>query len=87
MGRRPCDVEQDVLNGYLTALEGSRRENDDGDRRRRSCGVLQSRFATPFTLVDRCSKSTPKTATSAILGDLRRGLQVDRQARQHGAAS
>jgi hypothetical protein len=32
-----------------------------------------SRFPTPFTLMNRCSKNTPKTAISAILEDPRRG--------------
>ncbi len=34
-----------------------------------------SRFPTPFTLVNRCSKSIPKTAISAIFGGLLCGYQ------------
>ena len=49
--------------------------------------MLMSRFATRFTLVDECSKNTPKTAISATFRDLRRSLQAGRLARQSIAAS
>jgi hypothetical protein len=47
---------------------------------------LVSRFPTPFIAVYRCSKSTSKTATSAIFQHVLRGLQAARLARQHVAA-
>jgi hypothetical protein len=45
-----------------------------------------SRFPTPFTPVNGCSKNIAKTVISAILGDLRCGLQAGRLARQHVVA-
>ena len=56
-------------------------------RRAEDRGHLAPRLATPFTLVYRCSKYTPKTAISAIFRGLRRGSQAGRLARQHIAAS
>ena len=54
--------------------------SDDGGACRRR--VVQRRIdvalPTPFTVVYRCSKTTPKTAISAIFRDLRRGLQAGR---------
>jgi hypothetical protein len=44
-------------------------------------------FATPLTLVYKCSKSTLKTAIFATSRDLRRGLPAGRLARQDIAAS
>ena len=49
--------------------------------------ALALRFATPFTLVYECSKNIPKTATSATLGNLGRGLRTAMHAQQHVAAS
>ena len=52
--------------------------------------ALAPRFATPFTLVYRCSKNIPKTAISAISAIFQhvlRGLQAARLARQHVAGS
>ena len=68
-------------------LEGAEMSDDGGHCRRRVHGLLMSCFPTPFTLVYRCSKNTPKTAISATFRDLRRGLQAGRLARQHVAAS
>jgi hypothetical protein len=72
-----------VEDGIPTQERGN--ESPEGEPEPRP--LAWSVFPTPFTSVNRCSKSIPKTAISAILGDLRRGLRAARLARQHVAES
>ena len=79
---RGCRDMSGVISPLLTGAEKSDDTaiGDDGLR------MLQSRFLTPFTPVYGCLKCIPKTATSAILRGLRRGVQAAKLAQQAVAA-
>src|SRR4051812_42085254 len=53
----------------------------------RKSRLLKSCCPPPFTSVDRCSKGNPKTAISAIFGDLRRDSDMSGLAQERVAAS
>jgi hypothetical protein len=77
---------RDISSVIRPLFDGAEMNDDGGDSRRRTTAVDVA-LGTPFTLVNRCSKNSPKTAIFAILPGLRRGLQAETLAQQHLAAS